>query len=172
MSSTAKNTGITKALSGFSIERFATTIRADFRFAPLNVLLLVAFFVIGLVVHLVVHAYSLYAVGLFLGSALVLASCLRLTQVWEAVVILGTADGLLGYLLLRPESEIFLITVGGQIIRSGVDTVSSVGRNTMGVRVIRLRAGDEVAAMESIAAAELNDSEEPAEAEAPSTDGP
>jgi uncharacterized membrane protein YqiK len=33
------------------------------------------------------------------------------TQVWEAVVILGTADGLIGYLLLRPDAEVFLVTV-------------------------------------------------------------
>jgi regulator of protease activity HflC (stomatin/prohibitin superfamily) len=103
--------GLEKALSGFSIERFATGLRADFRFAPLNVLLMVSFFVIGLVIHLALHSFSLHAVQLFLGSALVLALCLRVTQVWEAAVILGTADGLLGYLLLRPESEVFLVTV-------------------------------------------------------------
>ncbi|KPJ59586.1 MAG: hypothetical protein AMJ46_10765 [Latescibacteria bacterium DG_63] len=53
----------------------------------------------------------MHAVLLFLLSALILASCIRLTQVWEAVVILGTADGLIGYLALRPESEVLLATV-------------------------------------------------------------
>jgi len=38
----SRKTKFEKTLSGFSIERFATTIRADFRFAPINVLLLVA----------------------------------------------------------------------------------------------------------------------------------
>jgi len=67
--------------------------------------------VIGLVIHLNQYPFNLYAVYLFLGSAMVLASCIRITQVWETVLILGTADGLAGYLLLRPESNIFLITV-------------------------------------------------------------
>ena len=39
-----------------------------------------------------------------------LAILLRLTQVWEAVVILGTADCLAIFLQLRPESEVLLIT--------------------------------------------------------------
>ncbi len=59
--------------------------------------------------------------------------------------------------------EIFLITVGGQIIRSAVESISSVGRNTMGVRVIRLRAGDEVAAMECIPAEALQEDQSTAE---------
>ncbi len=111
MNPTSKTTGIGKALAGFSIEKFATTLRADFRFAPLNVLLLVAFFIIGLVIHLVLYPSNMYAVLLFLLSALALASCIRIAQVWEAVVILGTADGLIGYLMLRPQSEVMLATV-------------------------------------------------------------
>jgi len=99
---------IGKALAGFSLENFATTARADFRFAPLNVLVLVAIYVAGLVVHLALHPFSVEAVGLALGSALCLATCIRLLQVWETVVIFGTADGLLIYLMLRPESEVLL----------------------------------------------------------------
>ena len=57
-----------------SLEKFATTLRADFRFAPLNALLLVAIFVIGLVVHLANRTRSRWqAVVLCLGSALALA---------------------------------------------------------------------------------------------------
>jgi regulator of protease activity HflC (stomatin/prohibitin superfamily) len=111
---TKKLTGsdATRARPGLSLERFATTARADLRFAPLNVFLLVAVFAIGLVVHLARHSFSVTAVSLALGSALVLAVCIRLTQVWETVVILGTADCLLIYLTLRPTSEILLVTVG------------------------------------------------------------
>jgi len=94
-----------------SFERFATTLRADFRFAPLNVLLLVAIFVIGLVVHLLVYSFSVEAVVLCLGSALVLAVLVRLGQVWEAVVILATADCLVTYLMLRPQSVVLLVTI-------------------------------------------------------------
>ena len=100
-----------KALAGLSLERFATTIRADFRFAPLNGLLLVAIFVIGLVVHLALHSFSAQAVMLCLGSALCLAVLLRLTQVWEVLVVFGTADCLTTYLMLRPESEVLLATI-------------------------------------------------------------
>ena len=100
-----------KLHSEFSLDRFATSTRADFRFSPLNVLLLIAIFIVGLVVHLNLHDFSMAAVMLFLGSALLLGSVLRVAQVWEAVVILGTADGLLAYVRLRPESEVLLATV-------------------------------------------------------------
>jgi regulator of protease activity HflC (stomatin/prohibitin superfamily) len=97
-----------KNLLAVSLERFATTPRADFRFAPLNALLLVAIFVAGLAVHLVLHPFTVQAVALALGSALALAILIRLCQVWEWVVILGTADCLLIYLKMRPESEAVL----------------------------------------------------------------
>ncbi len=99
-----------RGLPSLSLERFATSSRADFRFAPLNVLLLVGFFVAGLVVHLSVYPFSLHAVVFTLGSALVLSLLLRLTQVWEAVVILATANSLGIYLELRPDSEILIAT--------------------------------------------------------------
>ena len=110
MNPSPKNTGIRTGLPGFSLEKFATTLRADFRFAPYNVLLLVAIFVSGLIVHLALNSFNMNAVLLFIGSALVLACCIRLAQVWEAVIILGTAAGLIGYLMLRPDSVVFLAT--------------------------------------------------------------
>ncbi len=101
---------IGKALQGLSLESFAASARADLRFAPLNAFLLVVIFAIGLAVHLMLHPFSVEAVALCLGSALVLALCIRVTQVWEAVVILGTADCLLIYLAMRPQSEVLLTT--------------------------------------------------------------
>ncbi len=91
-------------------DKFPTTLRADYRFSALNALFLVAIFVIGLVVHLSRYSFSPDAVLLFMGSALALAVILRLTQVWESVVIFGTADLLFGYLRLRPESEVLLVS--------------------------------------------------------------
>jgi len=79
MSPTPKTSEWQKALVAASLEKFATTLRADFRFAPLNTLLLVAIFVIGLVVHLSLYAFTMNAVVLCLGSALVLAVLLRLS---------------------------------------------------------------------------------------------
>jgi regulator of protease activity HflC (stomatin/prohibitin superfamily) len=100
-----------RSFPGLSLERFATTMRADFRFAPLNVLLLVVFFVAGLVVHLASYGFRVDAVVMFLGSALVLSGLIRLAQVWEAVVALGTANCLIAYLALRPQDDIALATI-------------------------------------------------------------
>ena len=102
----------------FSLEHFATSGRADFRFAPVNVLLLVGLFVAGLIVHLSVHGFSVQAVYLTLGSALALAILIRLSQVWEAVVMLGTAATLVTYLVMRPESNVLLITVATAVLVS------------------------------------------------------
>ena len=98
-------------LKWISPERFATTMRADFRFAPINVFLLVAIFVIGLVIHLSVYSFSVMAVEFFLGSAIVFAIFLRIRQIWETILILGTLDGLLAYLALRPESSVVVATI-------------------------------------------------------------
>jgi regulator of protease activity HflC (stomatin/prohibitin superfamily) len=105
----------------FSLERFAASARADFRFAPLNALLLVIFFVIGMFVHLTVYSFSVEAVALCLGSALLLTVALRVCQVWEAMVVLVTATALAIYLHLRPESAVLLVTVVlGTIVASSV----------------------------------------------------
>jgi flagellar biosynthesis/type III secretory pathway M-ring protein FliF/YscJ len=72
---------IHKATLGEILDKSATTLRADFRIAPLNILALVAIFVIGLVVHLSLYSFSPKAVLLFIGSALSLAVIFRLTQV-------------------------------------------------------------------------------------------
>ena len=104
------NAGMGETTKSFSLERFATGTRADFRFAPLNAFLLVMIFVVGLVIHLSIYEYNPLAVYLTLGSALILALVIRVTQVWEVVVVSGTAVGLLTYLLMRPESDILLLT--------------------------------------------------------------
>jgi DNA gyrase subunit A len=44
------------------------------------------------------------------------------------------------------EGEIVAISQKGQVIRTGIDEISSQGRQTQGVRVMRLRAGDKIAA--------------------------
>jgi regulator of protease activity HflC (stomatin/prohibitin superfamily) len=111
MSRASKVSELHKSIVALSLEKFATTLRADFRFAPLNVLLLAVIFVVGLVVHLLVYDFTMEAVVLCLGSALALTVLLRLSQVWEAVVVLGTADSLVTYLLLRPESDVLLVTI-------------------------------------------------------------
>ena len=103
--------GATGAARSPLVERVAAALRGDFRFAPLNVLLLVALYVAGLVVHLQVFSFSIDAVLLALGSALVLALLLMFLPLWAEVVLLGTADSLVIYMLLRPESEVLIATV-------------------------------------------------------------
>ncbi len=115
----SKRTGRGKARTGISFERFSTSSRADFRFAPINFLLLVGFYAAGLTVHINVYEFSADAVYLTLGAALILSFLLRFTQVWEAVVVLGTATCLgmyiewspgAGGLALRSDSTVLLWT--------------------------------------------------------------
>ncbi len=110
MNRPSRRAGSGRARPGPSLERFSATMRADFRFSPLNALILVAIYVAGLVVHLNVYSFSVTAVALALGSALALSTLFRLGQMWEWVVLLGTADALMIFLELRPESEVLLIT--------------------------------------------------------------
>ncbi len=95
----------------FSPERFATTLRADFRFAPLNMMILIGLFVVGLTIHLSVYEFSVFAVAAMLGSAVFFVLVLRVFQVWETVLVFATIDALMMYLYLRPESMILVITI-------------------------------------------------------------
>ncbi len=117
--STSKTNVLGKALEAEAQlgGKLLSSIHADFRFAPLNALVLIGIFVAGLVVHLGTYSFSTTAVQLFMGSALVLAVILRIAQVWESVVILGAADCLAGFLHLRPNSDVLIGTV---IIALGV----------------------------------------------------
>ncbi|MGA2172658.1 MAG: DNA gyrase subunit A [Sedimentisphaerales bacterium] len=48
------------------------------------------------------------------------------------------------------EDELMLITANGQIIRTGLDQIRPIGRNTQGVRLIKLREGDKLVAAAKI----------------------
>jgi DNA gyrase subunit A len=54
---------------------------------------------------------------------------------------------LVGALMVRPEDEVFAITSGGGVIRTSADEVKLSGRQTMGVRLMNLAAGDSVVAL-------------------------
>lgn len=51
---------------------------------------------------------------------------------------------------VRDGDEIMCITDKGQVIRMSVDGISCIGRNTQGVRLVRLREGDKVASVSKI----------------------
>lgn len=94
-----------------SLASFATRFYADFRFSPLNIMLIVGIFLAGLVGHLLVYEFELEVVVTSLVTALVLAVLFRLSQIWEVVVLATTVASLFTYLAHRPESPILVATV-------------------------------------------------------------
>ena len=93
------------------LERFATSFRADYRFAPLNIMMLVALCLLGLVIHLAVSPFSLDAVITMIGTSVVLATVFRLLQIWESVLVATTGAALFVYLQHRPDAWILVTTV-------------------------------------------------------------
>jgi DNA gyrase subunit A len=59
--------------------------------------------------------------------------------------------------------DLMLITANGMIIRTGLDEIRSIGRNTQGVRLIKLKEDDKLVAAEKIAAEDLEGSEDEGE---------
>jgi DNA gyrase subunit A len=59
-----------------------------------------------------------------------------------------------GAAVVRPGHEVFLISSGGVVIKIAVKDISRMGRDTQGVRVMRLGAGESVSAMARVVADE------------------
>jgi DNA gyrase subunit A len=51
---------------------------------------------------------------------------------------------------VKDDEDLMIITQSGIIIRTAVSGISQLGRNTMGVRLIRISDGDEVATVARI----------------------
>jgi regulator of protease activity HflC (stomatin/prohibitin superfamily) len=94
-----------------ALERFSATFAADYRFGPLNILVLLLLCLAGLGVHLVWHEFELATVIDVLVVALSLAFLLRVTQIWESALLFTTVAALYLFLRHRPESEILVATV-------------------------------------------------------------
>ncbi len=62
--------------------------------------------------------------------------------------------------------ELMMITAGGMIIRTGLDEIRTIGRNTAGVRMINLKSGDTLVAVERLAK-----DQEDADRQPPATEG-
>jgi DNA gyrase subunit A len=58
------------------------------------------------------------------------------------------------------EDEVMLTTNGGMVIRTKVSTMRTIGRNTLGVRLIKLDEGDTVSSLAKLPADELGDGAE------------
>jgi len=93
------------------LERFAISFRADFRFGPLNIMLLVLLCLGGLFMHLAVFPFQIEAVITMVALAIGLAALFRVSQIWESVLILTTIAALWTYLRHRPESWILVTAV-------------------------------------------------------------
>jgi len=52
---------------------------------------------------------------------------------------------------VQSKDDLMMITAHGMIIRTGLDEIRSIGRNTQGVRLIKLKPGDKLVAAEKIA---------------------
>jgi regulator of protease activity HflC (stomatin/prohibitin superfamily) len=94
-----------------ALERFATSFRADFRFAPLNIMILVGLCLAGLVIQLAVYPFRLEAVITMVGIAVGLALTFRIFQIWETVLIFTTGAALYTYLQHRPEAWVLVTAV-------------------------------------------------------------
>ena len=71
----------------------------------------------------------------------------------QGVIALQTTErngAMVAALQVRTDEEIMLISSSGTLVRTPVDQVSIVGRNTQGVRLMRLDDGERLAGVESI----------------------
>ncbi len=68
----------------------------------------------------------------------------------KGIITMKTGDktgGIAGALTVRDSDEIMLITVGGQMVRTSAKDIREAGRNTMGVKLVNLDAGDKLQAI-------------------------
>jgi DNA gyrase subunit A len=71
----------------------------------------------------------------------------------KGIITMKTGDktgGVVGALTMRDNDEIMLITVGGQMVRTSVRDIREAGRNTMGVKLVNLDAGDKLQAIAQV----------------------
>jgi DNA gyrase subunit A len=90
----------------------------------------------------------------------------------QGVIAMQTSDRngtTVAALKVLPGQEIMLISSTGTLVRTGVDEVSELGRNTQGVRLIRLSEGERLVGIERIESLEGESAEEsgPGESDQP-----
>lgn len=81
----------------------------------------------------------------------------------QGLIAIQTSDrngNVVGAVLVNDNDEIMLITDGGTLVRTRVDGISVVGRNTQGVTIIRLDKQEKVIGVDSIAGLAGVDDEE------------
>jgi DNA gyrase subunit A len=58
--------------------------------------------------------------------------------------------GVVGLKVVREDQDLMIITESGTVIRTSMEGISSMGRNTQGVRLINTREDDEVATVTQV----------------------
>jgi DNA gyrase subunit A len=71
---------------------------------------------------------------------------------------------------VHDEDDLMMITANGIIIRTGLNQVRAIGRNTQGVRLIKIDSGDKLVAVEKIASEESSESMEESVISKPDSD--
>ena len=78
----------------------------------------------------------------------------------QGVIAIQTTDrngNTVGAVRVADEDEVMLISSNGTLIRTGVDDISIMGRNTQGVRLIRVESGQRLVGLARIEAIEDED---------------
>jgi DNA gyrase subunit A len=91
----------------------------------------------------------------------------------QGVIALQITDRngrMVGALQVSVDDEIMLMSQNGVLVRTPVKDISVVGRNTQGVRLIRLEEGDQLSGLERIDGLAVD--EEPPAEDAPDADAP
>jgi len=81
----------------------------------------------------------------------------------KGIITMKTGDktgGVVGALTVRDTDEIMLITIGGQMVRTFVKDIREAGRNTMGVKLVNLDAGDKLQAIAPVISEERESAED------------
>jgi DNA gyrase subunit A len=84
----------------------------------------------------------------------------------KGVITIKTSERngkVVGLRIVTDEDDLMLITNGGKLIRMPVAGIPTIGRNTQGVRLIRLDTAEQVMAMERMAEKEEGETEVPPE---------
>jgi DNA gyrase subunit A len=79
----------------------------------------------------------------------------------KGIITMKTGDktgGVIGALTVRDNDEIMLITTGGQMVRIPVQGIREAGRNTQGVKLVNLDAGDKLQAIAPVIGEDKEDS--------------
>jgi len=91
------------------------------------------------------------------------------------IIAIETSDRngeLVALRVVKPDNQIMVVTNGGQIIRTWVREVREAGRNTQGVRILRVEGGERVVDVEPLAEDEASEATPEAETKTEPEAGP